>query len=72
MPPAAISPEAKSEPGEISCCRASASPPRFSGPIHKPAHHAAAENGQRGADRQISSYGEGERANAQQFNRDHQ
>ena len=70
MPPAAISPEAKSEPGEISLSASAPCAAAFRGLIDEPAHHAADKDGQRGADGQIRADGEGERADAEQLDGD--
>ena len=72
MPPAAISPEAKSEPGEISLSASAFAAGFLDGRIDEPADHAAAEDGQRGADGQIGADGEGERADAEQLDGDDQ
>ena len=73
MPPAAIKPLAKREPGEISLSASAASPPAFftawsTSQRTTPPH----EDGQRGADGQIGADGEGERADAEQLDGDDQ
>ena len=70
MPPAAMRPEAKREPGEISLSASGFASGFFDGCIDEPADHAAAEDGQRGADGQIGADGEGERADAEQLDGD--
>ena len=44
----------------------------FEGGVYQEAHDAAGEDGQGGADREVGSYGEGERADAEQLDRDHE
>jgi len=64
MPPAAMRPEAKRSRGDFAVDVGCVAAGFFHGLIDEPADHASAEDGQRGANRQIGADGERERADS--------